>query len=75
MVILKLSNWSACHYIRSDLGPSGAKCVIIGEVSLYPKAFVWQQTEKCSGQEISVVISNMSFYPMSLYPKFTARVQ
>ena len=26
-VILKLSNWSACHYIRSDLGPSGVKYV------------------------------------------------
>ena len=27
--------------------------------------------EKSSGQEINVVISDMSLYPVSLYPKFT----
>ena len=27
MAILKLSNWSACRYIHSDLGPSGTKHV------------------------------------------------
>ena len=27
--------------------------------------------EKSSGQEINIVISDMSLYPMPLYPKFT----
>ena len=29
MAMLKLSNWSACCYIRSDLGPSCAKYVLL----------------------------------------------
>ena len=68
MAMLKLSNWSTRHYIGSDLGPSGAKCVVICEVSLfkmsvYQKDCVWQKMEKSSGQEINVVISDMSLYP------------
>ena len=37
MAMIKLSSWSACRCIRSDLGHSGAKYV-----SLYQKEFVWK---------------------------------
>ena len=29
MAMLKQSNWSACRYIRNDLGPSGTKYVLL----------------------------------------------
>ena len=58
MAILKLSNWSACRYIRSDLGRLGAKydCVVIGglslfKMSLYPKDFCGSKWRKVLGKK------------------------
>ena len=57
MAMPKLSNWSACRYIRSDLGSLGAKYyVVIREVSsfkmvLYPKDLCGSKWRKVLGEE------------------------
>ena len=74
--MLKLSNCSTCRYIRSDLGPLGTKYV-----SLFAKCrssrcrytrriLCGSKWTKPFGQEINVIISDMSLYPMSLYPLY-----
>ena len=82
MATLKLSNWSTCRYIRSDLGPLAAKYVLLFAKCRYSRCRYtrrvlcgskWRKVlgEKGSRQEINDVISDMSLYPILLHPKFT----
>ena len=64
MAILKQSNWSACQYVRSDLGPLSAKYVSALAKCCYSRCR-YTRRMLCSSKWRKVLGK------MSSYPKFT----